>query len=101
MLAFFSISPLGESESVSKPVSRMIDLISKSGLEFQVTAMGTIIEGPADRIFEILKACHATMKESHNRVTSKILIDDRGDDSGRIRSKIQSLEKHLGRKLQE
>ena len=101
MLAFFSISPLGDGESVSKPVSRMIDLISKSGLEFQVTARGTIIEGPADRVFEILKSCHTTMKKSHRRVTSKILIDDRGDDTGRIRSKIASLEKHLGHKLQD
>ena len=99
MLVFFSISPLGASESVSKPVSEMIDLISKSGLEFQVTPMGTIIEGPADAIFDLLKACHVTMKKSHNRVTSKILIDDRGEGGSHFKSKIASLEKHLGREL--
>ena len=99
MLVFFSISPLGEGESVSKPVADVIDLISKSGLEFQVTPMGTIIEGPPDAVFDLLKTCHATMKKSHNRVTSKILIDDRGEGTGHLHSKIASLEKHLGRKL--
>lgn len=99
MLVFFSISPLGQSESVSKPVSQMIDLIAKSGLEYQVTPMGTIFEGPPDAVFDLLKACHATMKKSHNRVTSKILIDDRGADTGHMKAKIASLEKHLGREL--
>ncbi|MBD3299246.1 MAG: thiamine-binding protein, partial [candidate division Zixibacteria bacterium] len=45
MLVFFSISPLGTSESVSKPVSEIIDIIARSGLEYQVTPMGTIFEG--------------------------------------------------------
>ena len=99
MLIFFSISPLGADESVSKPVSEAIDLITKSGLDYQVTAMGTIIEGPPDQIFDLLKACHAQMKKSFNRVTSKILIDDRGTEGGHIKSKIARLEEHLGHKL--
>jgi len=99
MLVFFSIAPLGESESVSKPVSEMINIIAKTGLDYQVTPMGTIIEGPPDAIFDLLKTCHATMKKSHNRVTSKILIDDRGDDTGHMKSKIASLEKHLGHEI--
>jgi uncharacterized protein YqgV (UPF0045/DUF77 family) len=61
--------------------------------------MGTIIEGPPNAIFDLLKICHATMKKSHNRVTSKIIIDDRGEGTGHLKSKIASLEKHLGREL--
>ncbi len=99
MLVFFSISPLGTSESVSKPVSEIIDIIARSGLEYQVTAMGTIFEGPHDKVFQLLEQCHLHMKSSFNRVTSKILIDDRGDEAGKLQSKIASLEGHLGRKL--
>lgn len=99
MLVFFSISPLGAGESVSKPVSEIIDLIEKSGLDYQVTAMGTIFEGPRDKVFALLEECHAHMKQSFQRVTSKILIDDRGDKTGTLTSKIGSLEGHLGRKL--
>ena len=97
MLVFFSISPLGEGESVSGPVAEIVKLIADSGLDYQLTAMGTIFEGTPDQVFELLKACHLKMRASHHRVTSKILIDDRGDALGRIRSKIESVEKAIGR----
>ncbi len=100
MLVFFSIAPLGESESVSKSVAPIVDLISQSGLDFQLTAMGTIIEGPPGRVFDLLKECHARMKDSHDRVTSKILIDDRGEVTGRIRGKIDSIERELSRRFE-
>ncbi|MEW5701683.1 MAG: MTH1187 family thiamine-binding protein [Candidatus Zixiibacteriota bacterium] len=100
MLAFFSISPLGEGESVSKPVAEIVQLIADSGLEYQLTAMGTIFEGTPDQVFDLLKACHMKMRSSHRRVTSKILIDDRGDDLGRIRAKIASIEMAIGRPVQ-
>jgi len=99
MLAFFSISPLGAGESVGAAVADVIALIESSGLDYQVTAMGTLIEGDPDRLFDLLKRCHAEMKKRHNRVTSKILIDDRGREGGHLQSKIASLEKHLGHRL--
>jgi uncharacterized protein (TIGR00106 family) len=99
MLVFFSISPVGEGESVSGAVSQIVAMIAGSGLDYKVTAMGTIIEGPADAVFDLLKACHAKMSESHNRVTSKILIDDRRGATGRIKAKIASIEGKLGREV--
>jgi len=99
MLVFFSISPLGAEESVSKPVSEIIELIAQSGLDYQVTPMGTIIEGPREAVFDLLSRSHEHMKKSFHRVTSKIIIDDRGEDTGHMTAKIASLEQHLGRKL--
>ncbi len=99
MLVFFSISPLGEGESVSKAVAPIVAMIAASGLEYQLTSMGTLFEGTPDQVFDLLKKCHAKMKESHSRVTSKILIDDRGDELGRICSKIASIETQLGHQL--
>ena len=99
MLVFFSISPVGEGESVSKAVAPIVELIAASGLEYQLTSMGTIFEGTSDQVFDLLKKCHAKMKESQHRVTSKILIDDRGDETGRIRRKVARIEEQLGRRL--
>jgi uncharacterized protein (TIGR00106 family) len=99
MLVFFSISPLGAGESVSKAVAPVVELIAESGLDYQLTSMGTIFEGTPDQVFDLLKRCHARMKESHRRVTSKILIDDRGDELGHIRSKTGSIERQLGHPL--
>ena len=99
MLVFFSIAPLGEGESVSEAVAPIVELIAASGLEYQLTSMGTIFEGTPDQVFELLKKCHVTMKESHHRVTSKILIDDRGDELGHIHGKVARIEKQLGHRL--
>ena len=97
MLVFFSISPLGESESVSGAVAEIVALIAESGLDYKLTAMGTIIEGEPDAVFDLIKECHARMRVSHNRVTSKILIDDRGGRTGRINGKLQSIKSKLDR----
>lgn len=101
MMVFFSIAPLGEGESVSGAVSEIVGMIDKSGLDYKVSPMGTIIEGEPDAVFDLLKACHAKMSASHNRVTSKILIDDRRGASGRIKSKIASIESKLGREVRK
>jgi len=45
VLLEFSMSPLDKGESVSVYVSRSLDIIDKSGLPYQLTPMGTIIEG--------------------------------------------------------
>jgi uncharacterized protein (TIGR00106 family) len=99
MLAFFSISPLGEGESVSGAVARVVDLIEQSGLEHSTNAMGTIIEGEPRDVFDLLYRCHELMQSKHARVTSKILIDHRRGTTGRLKSKIASLEQKLGYKI--
>ena len=39
------MSPLDKGESLSQYVARSLDIIDKSGLPYQLTPMGTIIEG--------------------------------------------------------
>lgn len=97
MLAFFSISPMGTGESVSGAVAETVAMIADSGLDYKLTAMGTIIEGEPNEVFDLIKRCHAQMRRSYNRVTSKVFIDDRGGEMGRIRSKIQSIEEKIGK----
>ena len=95
MLASFTISPVGDGESLSRSVADVVKLIDASGLDYQLTAMSTVIEGEPERIFDLLQKCHAEMKKSHHRVTSHIMIDDRGDDMGRIVAKVDKVEKLL------
>jgi uncharacterized protein (TIGR00106 family) len=100
MLAFFSISPLGAGESVSGAVAKVIELIEQSGLEHRTNAMGTIIEGESKDVFDLLYHCHELMQKDYPRVTSKVLIDYRRGTSGRLESKLDSLEEKLGRKIE-
>ncbi len=98
MLAFFTIVPAGK-ESVSKDVSAVIDVIARSGIEYRLTSMGTIIEGDPDRVWELVRKCHETMRSRAARVLTNIYLDDREGASKRITGKIEAVEKLLGKKL--
>jgi uncharacterized protein (TIGR00106 family) len=98
VIAILTVVPMGK-EALSKDVSTVIDIIDKSGLEYRLTAMGTIIEGEPDEVWELIRRCHDRMKESANRVHTQITIDDRKDERGAIQSKVADIERHLSRKL--
>ena len=90
--------PLGK-EALSKDVSTVIDLIDKSGIDYQLTAMGTIVEGGPDEVWGLIRRCHEKMRKRANRVSTHITIDDRKDATGVLKSKVDDIEQHLARKL--
>ena len=98
MIAIFSVLPQGK-EALSKDVSTVIDLIDKSGVDYRLTAMGTIIEGEPDDVWLLIRQCHEKMRERARRVYTLISIDDRQDEKGAIESKVADIEQHLSRKL--
>jgi len=99
VLVEFSMSPLGKGESVSKYVSRSLDIIDRSGLAYQLTPMGTIIEGEWDQVFAVVKACQDRMGEDCDRITTSIKVDYRAGASGRLESKVKAVQARLGRDL--
>ena len=98
MLVQFSLFPVGE-KSLTKPVSKIIDIIDKSGLPYQTTGMGTLIEGNYDEIFRLIKKCHSVLGKSHDRIYGVIKLDDRKGAKGRLKGKVDSVEKALGRRI--
>ncbi|MFQ5580630.1 MAG: MTH1187 family thiamine-binding protein [Nitrospiria bacterium] len=99
ILLEFSMSPMTEGESVSKYVSRSLEIIDQSGLAYRLNPMGTVIEGPWDEVMEVVKACLERMKEDCDRISTVVKIDYRKGKTGRLTSKIESVEKELGRSL--
>ncbi len=99
MLAQVSIFPVGAKESLSKEVAKVLDIIDRSGLSYRVTAMSTLIEGNWDEVMAVIKRCHRTMRRSHNRVYTSIVIDDRKGAVRRLTGKVEALENVLRRKL--
>jgi uncharacterized protein (TIGR00106 family) len=100
-IAEFTVVPLDKGESVSKYVSSVLDLVDKSGLEYQFTPMATIVEGDLDDIFKLVRACHDKMRGQSRRVITTLKIDDREGATGRIKGKTGAVEKHLGRELRK
>jgi uncharacterized protein (TIGR00106 family) len=45
VLLEFAIAPHGQGQSLSAHVARILDVIDKSGVPYQHTPMGTILEG--------------------------------------------------------
>lgn len=63
------------------------------GLNFELTAMGTIIEGDLDRILAVIRRMHEVpFHGGAKRVSTMIRIDDRRDKAGSITQKVKSVE---------
>ncbi|MDA2911453.1 MTH1187 family thiamine-binding protein [Nitrospiraceae bacterium AH_259_D15_M11_P09] len=99
VLLEFSMSPLGKGESVGKYVSRSLDIIDRSGVEYQLNPMGTVLEGEWNEVFDVVRRCFERMRKDCNRISCIIKVDYRKNHRGRLVSKTASVEKRLTRKL--
>ena len=99
VLLEFSMSPLSKGESVSAYVARSLDIIDKSRLPYQLTPMGTIVEGEWPDVMAVVTACFEAMRVDCNRIGTHIRIDYRAGPGGRPTSQIDSVQKKLGRRL--
>jgi uncharacterized protein (TIGR00106 family) len=94
-----SITPLGKGESVSAYVAECVDIIDRSGLDYELHAMGTIVEGELDQVLDLMRRCIEQMTRHNDRVTCAAKLDYRPGASGRLKSKVASVEQKLGRSL--
>lgn len=85
--------------SVSHQVAKIIDMIDKSGLAYQLTPMGTIVEcGSVPEALSVVEKAYAQLEECE-RVYSTIKLDIRKGELGRLAGKIESVESKIGRKI--
>lgn len=99
MLIQFAIFPTGGSESVSADVSKVIDIIDKSGLSYKLSAMSTVIEGEWDEIMPVINKCRLKLKENNRRVYMVLTMDDREGARDRLEGKVKSVESKLKRDI--
>lgn len=95
VLLEMSIVPMGASESVSAEVAECVRLIDQSGLDYELHAMGTIVEGPLDEAVALMQRCIERLAERHPRVSCAAKLDYRPGHRGRIRSKVDSVQSKL------
>ena len=101
MIANISIFPVGKEESLSLFVSEAVDLADRSGLDYRLTAMGTIVEGEWDVVMKLIKKMRDRMLKKAHRVYLTVSIDDRNDKRRRLESKVKSVENHLSKSLKK
>lgn len=98
VLLEFSMFPTDKGESVSTYVSQVIAMIRASGVDYQLTPMGTIIEtddlatalGIVELAQQILDA------EGCNRIYSSLKLDIRKGSRGRLKGKLESVREKIG-----
>jgi uncharacterized protein (TIGR00106 family) len=99
VLLEFAMAPHGHGESLSPYVARILDLIDRSGVTYQLTPMGTILEGDWDEVMQVVTACFKALQADCQRVGMNLKIDYRAGPESRLRSKVDKVQEHLGRKL--
>jgi uncharacterized protein (TIGR00106 family) len=96
-----SIVPVGSgATSVSQYIARAVEVLEgEKDIKYELTAMGTIIEGDLDRILSLARRMHeAVFDAGIRRAVTVIEIDDRRDKPSTIGGKVESVRKQLGRK---
>ncbi len=96
VVAEVSVIPVGTGDtSVSKYVAACLKVLEKSpDLSYQLTAMGTIIQGSLQRVLQVVKEMHeAPFNLGVSRVVTTVKIDDRRDKPVTISSKVEAVRK--------
>lgn len=100
MIAQFTIYPINSGkDSISESLKEVMTLIMESGLDYQVGPMSTAVEGEWNDVLELINRCRKTLLKKHSRVHIAITIDERKGAKSRIKGKVESLEKKLGKKI--
>lgn len=77
VIAELSIVPLA-GEDMRPAIEIAVDILKKSGLKYEVGALGTTIEGELEQVLQVLKQTHqAVMHQGPERVLTELRIDER------------------------
>ncbi|MGH9586494.1 MAG: MTH1187 family thiamine-binding protein [Acidobacteriaceae bacterium] len=101
MVMELTIIPRGPDYSISGAIAGLANIIEKSGLDYQMTAFGTLVEGPWDELMKLARECHFEARRNTERVLTMIRIDDYDDRTGEIAGAVSRVEQKLGRALKK
>ena len=89
--------PIGVGTSVSREVAECQQVFSERGLEHQMHAYGTNVEGEWDAVFAAVRECHERVHAlGAARISSTIKLGTRVDRSQTMADKVSSVARRLG-----
>ena len=98
VLLIFAMFPTDKGDSVSPYVSKVLKYIDESGVSYKLNPMGTTIETDTmEEALAIVQGAYDILEPVSERIYSAITIDARKGKSNRIKSKIESIEKKIGK----
>jgi uncharacterized protein (TIGR00106 family) len=99
VLLEFSIYPLDKGVSLSPYVARCVDVIDRSGLPYEMHAMGTLIEGEYDALMAVVRQCFEALRADCDRIICNLKFDYRQGATAPMRDKVASVERHRNKAL--
>ena len=88
----FTMIPLDKGPSFSKYVADTISLIKKSGLDYRLNPMGTVVEGEWDELLNLLTKCYRNLEKESDRISLSVKFDIRKGVKGALKNKIRSVQ---------
>ncbi len=101
VLMEFSLFPLDKGVSLSPYVARSLQIIDESGLDYRLTAMGTIVEGELEQVLDVMKRCLEAMATDCDRISCSAKLDYRVGKQPRLDAKVKSVEAAVGHALKK
>jgi uncharacterized protein (TIGR00106 family) len=93
----FAIFPIDKGAHVGKYVSEVVEYIKESGLNYQFSPMGTIIEAPTvPELLKVVEKAYEIMDPVSDRVYCVMNMDYNKNKTDLIKSKRSSVEKRIG-----
>ena len=90
------VIPLGEGVSVSRYIAACGPILEAAGLNPQLHAYGTNVEGEWDAVFAAFKECHQTIHDiGAPRVFTSLKVGTRTDREQSMQDKIDSVRRKL------
>ena len=86
--------PIGMGESLSDYVAECVKVVQASGLDHELTPMGTIVQGDMEEVMKVIMSCHQKVLSMSNRVVTDIRIDDRKNER-HMSAKVESVRAKL------
>ena len=96
VIADLCLVPIGVGVSVSKYVAACEKVLTEAGLEIQLHAYGTNIEGEWSDVFGAIRRCHEVVHEmGAPRISTTIKLGTRTDRTQSMDDKVRSVEEKL------
>lgn len=99
VLLEFAMNPPDRGQGLSAYVARILDVVDRSGVTYRLTPMGTILEGSYDDVMGVVRDCFRALEADCPRIGMNLKMDFRAGSESRLASKVEAVERQLGRKL--
>ena len=97
----FLVAGTGATEYAADTIYWVATVPTADTFQLSATDSTTVLEGTAEEVFGVVQNCLEKMSQSCNRISCTMKMDYRKGKTGRLASKIASVEAKLGREVKK